>query len=344
MRLHFISVTTTCLLTLQAMNQKLLKYLSPKNYVKRVLHVGNLSLIQKGESLFAPDPNLPIEQPPIFVLGAPRCGSTLTIQVLTDILDLGYISNCSCRWFGAPALAERFCLCKRRELKQSSNYVSSYGYTEGSYAPAECGQWWYRFFQHDPPYIKLSETNQQRMIAFRRSVAALTKTLNKSILFKNLYASLRIQAIAKYIPESLFIVIHRNEVDIGHSLLEARYKFFKNYDSWFSVEPPGVEQLKKLPSYIQVIEQVRAIYRIIDYDLEVANFDVHRRFDMTYEDFCQNPGKVVNQLLSFLSVNSCKVSLKKSPPNAFMPRGDIRIDPELYKLMVSYVEQSNQTL
>lgn len=174
------------------------------------------------------------------------------------------------------------------------------------------------------------------MRQFRRSVAALTNAFGRPILFKNLYASLRIQAIAYHLPESLFIVTHRNEIDNAHSLLEARYHRFKDYDPWLSVEPPEIELLKKLPAHKQVIEQIRHTHQTIDRDLALAGIDKTRRFDLVYEDFCDNPRKTVDQIQDFLSKNDCKVDRRSDPPERFTSRQEVRIDRDLYNRMVVY--------
>ncbi len=82
------------------------KYLNPANYARRAFGLVNRHLLGHDESALAPDHDHPLRHPPIFFLGAPRSGSTLAVQVITDALDLGYISNRHCQWFSAPALAK----------------------------------------------------------------------------------------------------------------------------------------------------------------------------------------------------------------------------------------------
>lgn len=286
------------------------------------------------ERLVSPASDLALRHPPIFFLGPPRSGSTLAIQVLTDTLDLGYISNRHCTWFGAPAIAER--LFAPTTDRPRSDYQSAQGETRGDFAPAECGQWWYRFFRRKPPYVTLDQVDPNRMHQFRRSIAALTDAFDRPVVFKNLYASLRIQAIAHYIPESLFIVMHRNEVDNGHSLLEARYERFNDYSRWLSVEPPGVERLKALPPHEQVIEQIRHTHKTINSDFEMAGVDSRRRFDLVYEDFCNDPSDIIKQIEEFLNQNNCKVPRRAQAPQGFTPREEVRIDHGLYDQLVEY--------
>ncbi len=311
------------------------KYLNPANYARRALGLANRHLLRHVEYGLALDPDEPLRHPPIFFLGAPRSGSTLAVQVITDALDVGYISNRHCQWFGAPALAER--LFHPTRNRPTSDYQSRHGVTDGWHAPAECGEWWYRFFRRRPPYMRLDEVDPEKMRAFRRSVASLTNAFDRPIIFKNLYASLRIQAIAHYLPESLFIVTHRDELENGHSLLEARYKRFDTYQPWLSVEPPEVERLKSLPPHEQVIEQIRHTHQTIDADMQAAKVSLSRRFDIVYEDFCRNPAAVVESLHRFILRNGCDVKWREiNLPASFSRRDTVRIDNQLYEALCSY--------
>ena len=316
------------------------KYLNPKNYLRKAFVILNQKLLSPIEAKLASNHEESLSHRPIFFLGAPRSGSTLMVQVITDTLDVGYISNCHCRWFGALALAEH--LFHPTRGRPASDFQSKQGDTKGNYAPAECGEWWYRFFRRKPPYMSLDEVSPKRMQQLRQSVAALTDAFDRPILFKNLYASLRIQAIAHYFPESLFIVTHRNEIDNGHSLLEARYEAFNDYNPWLSIEPPEVEILKLLPPHQQVIEQIRHTHKTIDQDLSLSRVSEGRRFDLVYEDFCKDPENAIKQIHQFLTANGAVVNRIRQAPSAFKQRKEIRIDSSIYESMVKYAVNNNQ--
>lgn len=311
-----------------------MKYLNPKNYIRRGFRFLNRGPLQLAEQWIAPNADLSLRYPPVFFLGAPRSGSTLAMQVIADCLDLGYISNRHCRWFGAPALAER--VFRPTRDRPRSDYQSNQGTTRGNHAPAECGEWWYRFFRRKPPYVTLEEVDPRRMQHFRRSTSALIQAFDRPVIFKNLYVSLRIQAIAHYLPESLFIVIHRDEIDNGHSLLEARFQRFGSYDPWLSVEPPEIEKLKLLPAHEQVIEQFRHTHQTILKDFKKIGVDESRRFNLVYEDFCKNPKSVIDGIHSFLESHGCSVERRSIPPESFRPRKEVRIDPSVFNQMREY--------
>lgn len=310
------------------------KWLDWHRYAAHGFSMGNRYLGGVAERLFFTQSESQLRYAPIFVLGAPRSGSTLAIQVITDAFDVGYISNRHCTWFGAPAIAEHW--LRPLAKKPDSDYKSEHGETHGDYAPAECGDWWYRFFRSRPPYVTLKETDPKRMREFRHSVGTLAKAFGKPVLFKNLYASLRIQAIAHYIPESLFIIVHRDEVDNAHSLLETRMKVYGKYDTWWSMEPPQAEKLKALPVHEQVIEQIRHIHTTISQDLKNASVSTERVFNLHYEAFCEDTHAILDALGTFFDANNCQVNRIGTPPRQFVRRTNIRIDQELYEKMRNY--------
>jgi len=275
-----------------------------------------------------------IDCPPIFIIGAPRSGSTLLVQAITEAFDIGYMSNCHCKWYGAPALAEKLFQPTRNRAKAS--FESFHGSTKGPSAPSECGQFWYRFFRRKPAYISLADISKRKLNGFLESVSALISTFGKPVIFKNLYAGLRLQPIVKAFPNSLFIIVKRDEIDNSHSILEGRLRSFGNYDHWWSVEPPNVEQLKKLLPHQQVVEQIRSIYRLIEADLNLMKVRTNQIMHLSYEEFCSNPGREIDSLALFFSRNGLDIPRRAGLPDFFSIRKEIRIDPVVYQRMADY--------
>jgi hypothetical protein len=312
------------------------RYFNPSNYARYAQILANRYLLEPLEIRFSPKPNVPLRHPPIFFLGPPRSGSTLAIQAITEALDVGYLSNRHCDWCGAPALAER--LLKPTNLRLKTDFHSLYGDTQGAHAPAECGEWWHRFFRRSPQYVSLAEVDPRKINNFRRSIASLINAFDRPVIFKNLYASFRIQAIAQYLPESLFIVMRRNEIDNGHSILEARHRVNGNYARWWSMEPPGIDHLQKLPAHQQVIEQIRHVRATIYKDLIFANVDPTRYLDLSYESFCTDPREAIKTIHNFFLRNNCKITRRSELPINFSTRQHVRIDPDIYEAMVRYAQ------
>ncbi len=279
-----------------------------------------------------------LSYPPLFIIGAPRSGSTLLMQVLTDAFDFGYMSNLHNAFFGAPAFVEKF-LYSRKKRKKSS-YSSKHGLVDGYFSPSECGEYWYRFFPKNPLYAPLSAVSHKNMLMFRSSLARFVEASGRPVLFKNMFVSLRLEPILKYIPEALFIVIHRDEVENAHSLLEVRKKIYSNYEHWWSMEPPSINELKKLPAAHQVIEQIRQIHDLINSEFKRFNVDEKRVFHVNYEEFCDDVHDMIDKIEQFTKDNNVKVTRLFEVPKKFDIRKTYSIPSELLNEVKKYAAKS----
>jgi len=206
-----------------------------------------------------------------------------------------------------------------------------------AYAPNECAEWWYRFFRRQPAYVPLDDADIRKMQKMRRSVAALTNAQNKPMLFKNLYATLRLRPIIEYFPESLFVVIERNELENAHSLLEGRRRLYGSYDDWWSVEPPDIASLRTLPAHAQVVEQIRHIRMLIKNDITKSGISLNRIHRVSYEDLCANTNGCLDNFSRFLLGHGITVDRLFTVPKSFERRADVRIDQETYGALADYV-------
>jgi len=310
------------------------KYFSPQAYLRFALNKINHHILHYVDIAVAPDPTMPFIQPPTFIIGAPRSGSTLLFQVMTDAFDVAYLSNRHCQFFGAPALAER--TFKPLRNKKPSDFTSFHGQTNGPDAPSECGAWWYRFFRREPAYVTLDDVDERKMIAFRRSLLALTEVTQKPLIFKNLYAGLRLEPISKYVPEALFIIIKREELYNAASILAGRMKALGTYDKWWSVPPPDVNKLKDKPPHEQVIGQIRSIYQEIERVARDGFIEQDRMLQIEYEHLCQDTAKTLQRIESFWAKHNLIVEHRFPVPEKFTINRNMNIPPELQKDLISY--------
>lgn len=316
------------------------KYLSPSRYWRRLFILVNKIVLNYIDMLMAPVYDRDLKYPPVFIIGAPRSGSTLVYQVLTDAFDVGYLSNLHCKFFGAPALAER--LFRPLKDKSCSDYTSRFGATLGRSGPSECGLWWYRFFPSKPVYVSSENVDDARMRRFRRSIISLTETFDKPVIFKNLYASMRLEPISMHIPEALFVIIKRNEFDNALSILDGRKTALGRYDQWWSVPPPNIEQLKLLEPASQAVEQIRAIHNVI-YEAEKNGFiDRRRVLTFKYEDFCSDVRSSLDNFERFLISHDVHLARRFSVPDRFPNKRSVRIDEDIYSSLKNIFHNSRE--
>lgn len=310
--------------------------LNLKRYFGKLSLLVNKSGLSKLEALMFSTHRQRALGTTIFLIGPPRSGSTLAYQVFTDAFELGYLSNRHCTCYGWPALVEKiFCPSKR---KQPSNYCSYYGQTASPLAPAECGQWWYRFFRRDPAYVTLADVDEKKMYAFQRSLFSLLAACGKSFIFKNLYACLRLEPIAEYVPRALFIVIERDWVDNAQSILNARKDASGSYDPWWSVPPPDVDKLSKLSPVEQVVGQIEAIHDLINKDVHRLGLE-SRTFRMKYDDFCNDVHGTLHRLEAFMAGHGIELQRRFVVPERFDVNRTIKIPLPMHKMLQEHVAQ-----
>ena len=85
--------------------------------------------------------------PMVFIIGAPRSGTTLLSQLLSSSGLFGYINNFIARFWTAPTLgALIYKTVLDHECRGNSSLQSHLGVTENLHEPHEFGYFWRRWF------------------------------------------------------------------------------------------------------------------------------------------------------------------------------------------------------
>ena len=262
----------------------------------------------------------PLPQKPIFVVGAPRSGSTLLYQLLVVRFDVAYLANLHCRFFGAPAFVER---AVGKRLRPPGDFTSRFGSTRGLAAPSECGPYWYRFFRKSPQHVSLAEADPAQLERLRESVRAFAIAAGRPLVFKNLVNSVRLAPLAEALPEALFVFVRRDEADTAASILAGRRTVHADESEWWSVEPPQLERLRTLPPEEQVLEQVRAIESLVEETKEEIGHD--RFLDLRYEDVCADTHRALASVAAFAERHGVALRVRRDVPARFEPGAHSRL-------------------
>ena len=274
------------------------------NSVARVLEPLWLKLY--GEK-YDGDPDLP----PIFIIGAPRSGTTLIYQAFIYYFDVAYMTNLMAELYHAPILATAL-----SKFGGSQNeFESLYGKTSGLWGPHEGGQFWYRWFPRAPRvYVGPNEMSQSAKSSLAKTVHKMSQIAGRPIFFKNTFHSMRIAPLLEIFPQCLFIICHRDPADTAQSILQARMQNFGSPEPWWSVPPREFSIIKHHPYWDQVVEQVYYCYRQIEMDRKLAP---ERFLDLSYKEFCQQPnGSLERVREKFMELN---VILHKRPGHKLNP-------------------------
>jgi hypothetical protein len=236
---------------------------------------------------------------PIFIIGAPRTGSTILYQSLSNQADILYVDNLVCKlcrnlFFG-------FWLSNKIFRQKSHDcFKSIHGNTSlyGLHAPSECGGFWYRWLPNNHHFIDRNEINGKAIQEIKNEIIAVSTYFAKPILFKNLNSGQRLRLIAKTFPNAKFIFIRRDPFFTAQSILQAKRKLGLLDNQFWSIMPRNVEELKELDWAEQIVKQIFYLERQIVEDLKL--FPKENVIEVNYLDLDQQK---IDRLISDLDLN-----------------------------------------
>lgn len=223
---------------------------------------------------------------PVFIIGAPRTGSTILYQALTNAYQFAYIDNTACFWH--QNLRFGFWLSTRKYSgTPHNNFQAEYGSTNeyGGHAPSECGSFWYRWLPRNRHFIDHDEISAKAIRELRKEVLGVSAYSNQPLLFKNLNAGQRLRFIKKAFPEAKFIFVRRDPRFVTRSILKGRNKVAIREGKWWGIMPPNFMHLISLPEKEMCVAQVFYIEKQIEEDLRL--FPGHNIKVIHYQEFSE---------------------------------------------------------
>ncbi len=266
------------------------------------------------------------DRTPIFILGAPRSGTTLLYQLLVEAFDVGYLANVHAEQPTDVARIERE--QRPRAARSRSDFESTHGATRQPWGPSEAGEFWYRFFDRDQHQVGDAAPEDRTVVQLRAAVRAFADACGAPVVFKNTINSLRVPALAAALPEARFLLIERDLTDNARSLLVGRAKRGELTD-WWGARPNGVEQIEHLDPATQVVWQARAVHSVAR--LELAQLAPERSLHVTYDELCSAPADLVERVATWLTASGAAIERRAGAqlPDHFERRGGGELAPEL---------------
>jgi hypothetical protein len=256
------------------------KYLNPKNYLRYLL-----------------------------------CGSTLIYKVLTERFKFSYFSNFTAKFYKTPicgTLLQKILGIRAR----TGDYNFNYGQVEGLGSPNECGEFWYRWFPRGMHvYVAPDQTPAMDLKELRAEIGGISAISKRSMVFKNLYNSMRIAPIVEAIPEAVFIVCKRDYLNNALSILKGREMHMGDKKKWMGTPPKEIDKLFDLSNEKQVVGQVYYIYQQIKED--IIRFGKQRFYEVSYKKFCSDVYSTLDLIEQFLEKRSYKLKKLGCVPKKF---------------------------
>ncbi|MBI1400830.1 MAG: hypothetical protein GC148_11925 [Hyphomonas sp.] len=256
---------------------------------------------QVEAELFAAHPG-PSEAACVFILGAPRTGSTLFYQAFARALGLACISNrANAETPLHPAVGILASYRARRAESMPEGFESRFGKTEGRNAPSEGSAIFANWCGGGHPSEEVSAgLLPGRSVHFRRTLSCIEAATGGPLLAKNAWNCFRVKALAEAAPRSAFIWIRRDAAAAAVSDLAARYTVQGDPRTWNSATPRNVEALRQLSPAAQVLENQFEFSRAVS---EAGDRLAPGRFaSLWYEDFLDAPDAEVERIVSNLSI------------------------------------------
>jgi len=223
---------------------------------------------------------------PIFIIGAPRTGSTILYQALTNQADVIYIDNLSC-FLKHDIFVGEWISNKVFKQKAHNCFQSEHGNSKscGWHAPSECGGFWYRWLPRDRHFVDKNEVSVKDIEQIKSEIIACTNFFNKPIVFKNLNAGQRLRMLVEAFPDAKFIFVRRDPLYTAQSIIKAKRKLKIPDNQFWSIMPPNVEKLKQLDWPEQIVKQIFYLEKQIAEDLSL--FPKENIYEVNYTDLSQ---------------------------------------------------------
>ena len=258
------------------------------------------------------------ELTPVFIVGAPRSGSTLLYQVILKYFGFSYFSNLSTLLPSITSLTTSIQKMFGKEL-WTKIQPSYYGYVSGFFAPNEAGKYCDFLFNN---------SDFEHIENVRKTFYYYQKKTRSPLLVKNLNNSLRLQRIHQIFPNAKIIFVHRDECFNTQSIINGRIKTNNDIKQWFSVRPENWQSVCMKDPFYQVVWQVKTINQIIYENSELfgSNF-----FSIQYEELEKMSEEIFEELKAFL-----KRDINEDDSFGFVIKNKVTLNNEEWNLVRKY--------
>ena len=272
-------------------------------------------------------------QPLIFVCGAPRSGTTVVYQTLVSHLPVAYFSNLTALFPQSPLVAQR--LFGRFISRPNAEYHSFYGRTRGLGGTNDALTLWDRWLGTDRAMAPeaISADAGRSMSNF---FAACDGVFGQPLVNKNNSLILSAHLVAECLPQATFICLSRERRQLARSLYRARCEIHGSPTAAYGVDRPRAD--------VDSADPVAAVCDQASFYDETARRQVERlgseRFWIVgYEDFCREPGALVQRVAR--DILGGERSVVGQPPRSFSPSRSDRVPAEVAARIDAAFSNSN---
>lgn len=237
----------------------------------------------------------------IFVVGNPRSGTTITTQIISQGLDLGYVNNVAARFWLSPLVGLEFSKALFGTQKGSS-FNSEFASTSDLRDIHEFGYFWREHLNlHSSEDILNRDFSENRINWARLSLILrnMQAHFNKPMIFKNVFGAYDMTKFTQEMPNTLWVYVERDPLDNALGILRARKKFYDDPTNWWSTIPLEYDTLKDKDVYSQVAGQVYYLNKF--YKRQLKELGTKHAFHIDYQALCASPKSFIYNLQNHIA-------------------------------------------
>lgn len=257
--------------------------------------------------------NAPAPQwPHLFIVGAPRSGTSLFYELMVTRFQLCFFSNLSHRFYKTPAAASW--LGRRIINNRSALYESDYGNIAGWSAPNEGGWIWLRWLE-DGPWVDERAISDLPLSDMRSTLASISGLFDAPFINKNVMHSNRIRLLNAIFPGCLFLEVQRDPLATARSIIRAQKRMRgpkQQSDHWWSVRPSNAGGTDLVDRTIRQVSGVS--FDIVN---DCAFLGGERLHTISYEDLCADPEAELSRVRQFLEHHNFVLTDRNPVPRRF---------------------------
>jgi hypothetical protein len=263
------------------------------------------------------------------IVGCPRSGTTLLLQVLARSGGFAYPTNLLARFAAAPyvgALVQRLVgdpACDPRgefaALRAAPDFASDLGKTRGLLGANEFQHFFRVQIPHRfPRWLTEAERDRVDCDWLAKGLASLEAVLAKPVVTKAGLLQCNLAHFDARIPTLLWLRVRRRPADVMRSILAARESGPGGRATWWSIQPREHAWLAGMDVFHQVAGQVFCIEHALS--RELAAVPAERQLSIEYDELCRAPRTVVMRVTAALARLGCRVAVTGEVPESFAAR------------------------
>ena len=273
----------------------------------------------------------------IFVVGAPRSGTTLLTQVLAASFDLKYVNNFVARFYQAPLIGLWLEKQIFGEHQSKIEFKSDFARTSSAWDIHEFGYFWRNKLNiKNATDILDRERMVQGIPNVFRHLYAMNNYIGSSMVFKNIYGGYVLADFLAHDENHFFVYIERDVLSACLSILNARHKHYDDITKWWSYYPFEFKSIVDLNVYEQIFHQVKYLQNYYD---ECAQRFPDRVLKLKYENL--TPESLESELSKVAQISGLRITqaaLGRIYPH--LQSRDRRYDPQDIEVFTSLIEPS----